>query len=55
MKTSELIEKLKSQKIVLISYLESKIHDEDWHAIADAAMDLREVDAKLTVLKLGEL
>lgn len=52
MKTNELIEQLKYKKIVLISYLESKIHDEDWHAIADAAMDLREIEAKLAILRM---
>lgn len=35
----------------LIDYLKSKISSEDWHAVADAAMDLREVDAKLEILE----
>ena len=34
----------------LIGYLLQKAECEDWHGVADAAMDLREVDAKLEVL-----
>ncbi len=30
---------------ILIAYLKIKIAVEDWHAVADAAMDLRELDA----------
>ena len=36
----------------LIAYLELKVKVGDWHGVADAAMDLREVDAKLEVLKM---
>lgn len=35
----------------LIDYLYAKVGSEDWHAVADAAMDLREVDAKLEILE----
>lgn len=31
----------------LIAYLKSKTLAEDWHAVADAACDLREVDVRL--------
>lgn len=34
----------------LIGYLLQKAECEDWHGVADAAMDLREVDAKLDLL-----
>lgn len=30
----------------LIEYLEAKVAIADWHAVADAAMDLRELDAE---------
>jgi len=41
---------LLEQKTDLIRYLGSKIKAADWHAVADAAMDLREIEAKLDVL-----
>lgn len=48
---AELLE-LKAQ---LVSYLHSKIKIDDWHAVQDAASDIREVDAKLELLQeLGE-
>lgn len=30
---------------LLIEYMQLKISEEDWHGVADAAMDLREMDA----------
>ena len=36
-----------TERNTLIKYLMVKIISEDWHAVADAAMDLREIDAKL--------
>lgn len=35
-----------TERQVLIQYLRVKTNTEDWHAVADAAMDLRELDAK---------
>lgn len=35
----------------LIDYMRSKIDLKDWHAVADAAMDIRELEAKIEVLK----
>jgi hypothetical protein len=32
---------------VLIEYLKAKAEAEDWHAVSDAACDLRELDAVL--------
>ena len=47
------ISKLEQEREVLISYLMRKAESrEDWHAVADAAMDLRELEAKLYALKL---
>lgn len=46
-----MIEELEEQKRALIAYLISKVKAEDWHAVADAAMDLREVEALLKWLR----
>ncbi len=46
------IEYLKEQRALMVDYLNLKIAVEDWHGVADAAMDLREIDAKLIVLNL---
>ena len=43
---------LEAQKLALIAYLQSKILAEDWHAVQDAASDIREIEAKLSVLAL---
>lgn len=39
------------EREILIAYLESKMKTQDWHGVADAAMDLREVDARIEVFK----
>ena len=44
------IAELRAEKTTLIGYLERKVKCQDWHGVADAAMDLREVEAKLSVL-----
>ena len=44
------LDKLTAQRIVLIGYLQTKVEQRDWHGVADAAMDIREVEAKQTVL-----
>lgn len=41
---------LEDGKASLVAYIKSKLHAQDWHAIADAAMDLREIDAKLSLM-----
>ena len=48
------IEELKKQKQYLIDYLLSKVSSEDWHAVQDAASDIREINAKIMILKLFE-
>jgi hypothetical protein len=45
-----MIGQLKEQKKMLIAYLLSKISTEDWHAVQDAASDIREVNAALKIL-----
>lgn len=42
--------RLHEQRTQMKSYLDMKMRVEDWHGVADAAMDLREIDAKLAVL-----
>ncbi len=41
---------LEEQKAALIAYLRSKITAGDWHAVQDAASDIREIDAKLELI-----
>lgn len=38
---------LREQKQALIAYLQSKVKAQDWHAVQDAASDIREIDAIL--------
>ena len=47
-----MIEKLRKQKESLISYMFSKIESEDWHAVQDAASDIREIEARIEVYEL---
>lgn len=35
----------------MVEYLLLKVRVKDWHAVADAAMDIRELEAKIEVLK----
>lgn len=46
-----MIEELKEQKDTLKAYLLSKVKTNDWHAVADAAMDLREIEALIKFLE----
>ncbi len=39
---------------VLIVYLKMKADAEDWHAVADAACDLRELDAEARGVAIGK-
>lgn len=45
-----MINGLNAIKVTMVSYLKSKVESEDWHAVADAAMDIREIEAQLKVL-----
>lgn len=45
------VEELESKIQHLISYINLKITLRDWHAVADAAMDIRELEAKIQVYK----
>ena len=44
------IESTNQARKQMVEYLKLKVSLEDWHGVADAAMDLREIDAKLEVL-----
>lgn len=39
-------EQYASRRKILIDYLRMKIEMQDWHGVADAANDLRELDAE---------
>lgn len=43
------INTLQKQISLLVEYMQSKIATKDWHAVADAAMDIRELQAKIEV------
>lgn len=47
-----LIVKLEEHLKILEKYLHSKYLERDWHGVSDAANDVREVEAKLAMLKL---
>lgn len=51
MDTKEQIEKLEKQKERMDNYLTLKHEDGDYHGVADAAMDIREILAKIEILK----
>ncbi len=38
---------LAEQKRIMIDYLQMKVNEQDWHAVADAAMDLRELEIQI--------
>jgi len=48
---ADVVDELQNMKTTLLVYLQAKVKAEDWHGVADAAMDLREIDAKLSVLQ----
>jgi hypothetical protein len=49
---SETIEFMKEQKQTLRAYCQSKMDADDWHAVSDAANDIREIDAVIRVLEV---
>ena len=44
------IDQLITRRIKLIEYMKMKIEEEDWHGVQDAGSDLREIDAKLSMI-----
>lgn len=49
METDPRVTALVEAKAELIAYLLMKVRAADWHAVADAACDIREVEAMLKV------
>jgi hypothetical protein len=49
--TEQKIVILKQQIVKMIDYLQLKVTQADWHGVADAAMDIRELQAKIDTLK----
>ncbi len=46
------LKELEAEKAELTAYLASKVNGgKDYHGVSDAAMDIREIDAKLELLK----
>ena len=48
---SHRIEQLEYQKTKMQEYLLIKFYNDDWHGVADAAMDLRDIEAEMLCLK----
>lgn len=54
MTVKEMKKLLNDEKTTLIAYLYQKVEKHDWHGVADAAMDIRDVEAQLVVLNEAE-
>jgi len=48
------IKQLQNQQDRMIDYLKLKVQEEDWHGVADAAMDIREIVAQKRILIGGK-
>jgi hypothetical protein len=46
-----MLEKLHQQKQDMIHYLNLKLQIEDWHGVMDAAVDIREIEAQIKIIK----
>jgi hypothetical protein len=42
------------RRSLMIGYMQTKIEERDWHAVADAAMDLREIEVEARMTKKFE-
>ncbi len=49
-KANDQLVTLACQKDKLVEYMKMKIDKEDWHGVADAAMDVRELEASMKIL-----
>lgn len=47
----QLSSRLEVERSALLDYLMAKYHNEDWHAVQDAASDLRDIDCKISVIE----
>lgn len=43
---NEYIDYLKKRKSKMVDYLLLKVSEEDWHGVADAAMDIRDIESE---------
>ena len=50
-KNNQKANQLLDLRAAILNYMWQKAADEDWHGVMDAAADLREIDAKLSVLR----
>jgi hypothetical protein len=50
----KVIAELQKRKAGLIAYCQIKLESGDWHAVQDAASDIREIEAKLEILRDGK-
>lgn len=41
------IDRLENKKSKMVDYLTMKVQEEDWHGVADAAMDIRDIESEL--------
>jgi len=48
------IRTLKANKAFLIEYIKMKLLEEDFHGVADAAMDIRDIEAELKGLRFKD-
>ena len=46
---------LTNERNALLLYLLAKYENSDWHAVQDAASDLRDIDCKLAIIKMVDL
>lgn len=44
-------QQLEAHVRTMVDYLRMKLEQRDWHGVADAAMDIRELEAKLDLLR----
>lgn len=52
---NEIKVKLLNERASLRNYIQTKLdNDSDYHALIDAAMDIRDIDAKLEIIELVE-
>lgn len=52
-KFSERVIQLEDSRHKMMSYLQHKVNEQDWHGVADAAMDLRDIESELDGIKFA--
>lgn len=46
-RAESLVRSLQNRRKLMQEYLQLKVGEEDWHGVADAAMDLRDIDSEI--------